>query len=97
MSIQPDQPATDLTVRLQPRARREAIIGERDGVLQIAVSAPPLDGQANEALCRLIAKRARIARSRVHVVKGRRSRVKVVRIDGIGSEHVRRALGLNEP
>lgn len=90
----PGVPATDLTVRLQPRAKRDAIVGERGGVLRIAVSAPPVDGRANDALCRLIAKQARIARSRVHIIRGERSREKVVRIDGMTGVQLRQALGL---
>lgn len=91
-----DPLATELTVRLQPRANRDAIIGERSGVLRIAVTAPPVDGQANEALCRLIAKQAHIARSRVSVVRGERSREKVVRVDGMTGEQLRGALGIAE-
>lgn len=90
----PEEPATDLAVRLQPRARRDAIIGEQDGVLRIAVSAPPVDGRANEALCRLIARQARIARGRVHVIRGERSRMKIVRVERMSAAQLRHALGL---
>ena len=52
--------ACEIAVRLQPRARANEIVGERDGVLLVRVTAPPVDGRANDALCRLIAKRARL-------------------------------------
>jgi uncharacterized protein (TIGR00251 family) len=87
-------PDAELTVRLQPRARRNAIVEERDGVLRVTVAAAPVDGQANAALCKLIAKRAGVARGRVSVVRGERSRDKVVRVEGLGSAEVRAALGL---
>jgi uncharacterized protein len=87
-------PDAELTVRLQPRARRNAIVEERDGVLRVTVAAAPVDGQANAALCKLIAKRAGVARGRVSVVRGERSRDKVVRVDGLGTAEVRAALGL---
>ena len=87
-------PDAELTVRLQPRARRNAIVDERDGVLRVTVAAAPVDGQANAALCKLIAKRARVARGRVTVVRGERSRDKVVRVEGLGTAEVRAALGL---
>jgi uncharacterized protein len=87
-------PDAELTVRLQPRARRNAIVEERDGVLRVTVAAAPVDGQANAALCKLIAKRAGVARGRVSVVRGERSRDKVVRVDGVGTAEVRAALGL---
>ena len=87
-------PDAELTVRLQPRARRNAIVDERDGVLRVTVAAAPVDGQANAALCKLIAKRAGVARGRVTVVRGERSRDKVVRVEGLGTAEVRAALGL---
>jgi uncharacterized protein (TIGR00251 family) len=86
-------PDAELTVRLQPRARRNAIVEERDGVLRVTVAAAPVDGQANAALCKLIAKRAGVARGRVTVVRGERSRDKVVRVEGLGTAEVRAALG----
>src|SRR4051794_15985672 len=77
-------PDAELSVRLQPRGRRNAIGEERDGVLRVTVAAAPVDGQANAALCKLIAKRAGVARGRVSVVRGERSREKVVRVEGLG-------------
>jgi uncharacterized protein (TIGR00251 family) len=84
----------ELAVRLQPRARANAIVGERDGVVIVRVTAPPVDGRANEALCRLIAKRARVGLQRVSVVRGAGAREKVVRVEGIDSKELRRALEL---
>jgi hypothetical protein len=84
----------EIAVRLQPRARANAIVGERDGMLAVRVTAPPVDGRANEALCRLIAKRARVGVRRVSVVRGAGRREKVVRVEGIGVEELRAALGL---
>jgi len=56
-----------------------------DGVLRARVSAPPVDGKANKALCRLIAKQVGVAPSRVSVVRGEKSRDKVVQVDGVES------------
>ena len=58
------------------------------------VTAAPVEGQANAALCKLLAKRAGIARGRVSVVRGERSRDKVVRVEGLALDELRRALGL---
>jgi uncharacterized protein len=80
----------DLTVRLQPRARRDEILGERNGAVVIRVTAPPVDGRANDALCRLIAKVAGVAPSRVEIVRGHASRDKVVRVAGIDEEELHR-------
>jgi uncharacterized protein (TIGR00251 family) len=85
---------TDLNVRLQPRARKEEIVGERDGRIVIRVTAPPVDGKANEALCRLIARAANVAPSRVAVVRGHTGRNKVVRVEGVDHATLRNALGV---
>jgi len=81
-----------IAVRLTPRARANEIAGERNGVLLVRVTSPPVDGQANAALCRVIAKRAGVGVRRVSIVRGAGSREKVVRVDGIGAEDLRRAL-----
>ncbi len=87
-------PDADLTVRLQPRAKRNTLVAERDGVLHVSVAAAPVEGRANAALCKLIAKRAGVARGRVSVIRGERSREKVVRVEGLAPGELRRALGL---
>jgi uncharacterized protein len=69
-------------------------VGERDGVLRVSVAAAPVEGQANAALCKLIAKRAGVARGRVSVIRGERSREKMVRVEGVTLDELRRALGL---
>jgi uncharacterized protein (TIGR00251 family) len=85
---------TDLTVRLQPRARRDEVVGERGGAVVVRVTAPPVDGKANAALCRLIAKAAGVAPSKVTLVRGHAAREKVVRVEGVDEPALRRALGL---
>ncbi len=72
-------------------------MGDRDGVLRVSVAAAPVEGQANAALCKLIAKRAGVARARVSVIRGERSREKVVRVEGVTLDELRRALGLASP
>jgi uncharacterized protein (TIGR00251 family) len=84
----------EIAVRLQPRARANEIVGERDGSLLVRVTAPPIDGRANDALCRLIAKRARVGVRSVSVVRGAGAREKVVRVEGVDAEALRVALGL---
>jgi uncharacterized protein YggU (UPF0235/DUF167 family) len=72
-----------IAVRLRPRAGRDELVEMRDGVLVARVSAPPIEGRANDALCRLIAKTLGIAPSRVTVIRGERSREKLVEVQGI--------------
>ena len=84
----------EIGVRLQPRVSRAGVVGERSGAVVIRVTAPPVDGRANAALCALVAELAGVPRSRVQVVRGGRARDKVVRVEGIGPAELRRALGL---
>lgn len=81
-------------MRLQPRARRTELAGLRDGALLARVTAPPVDGRANEALCRLIAGAAGVPPSRVSVARGHTARDKVVRVEGADPAALRAALGL---
>jgi uncharacterized protein (TIGR00251 family) len=81
-----------LHVRLQPRARRDEVVGERSGAIVIRVTAPPVDGKANAALCALVARAAGIPASRVSVVRGQTARDKVLRVEGAEEMALRRAL-----
>ena len=56
------------------------------------VTAPALEGRANAALCRLIAKRARIGVGRVSIARGTRAREKLVRVEGVSVGELRGAL-----
>lgn len=73
----------ELNVRLQPRAKRTELVGVRDGVLIARVSAPPVDGKANAALCKLLAKRLGVPPSTVAVIRGQSARDKVVSVAGV--------------
>ena len=63
----------------------------------VRVTAPPVDGKANAALCRLIAKRAGVPPSKVTVASGRTARDKVLEVEGIAAHELRTALGLTRP
>lgn len=83
----------ELLIRLQPRGRSDEIVGERAGRMLIRVTAPPVDRRANEALCRLIAKRGGVPRGRVAVVRGQRSRDKTVSVEDAPADLRTRLLG----
>jgi uncharacterized protein (TIGR00251 family) len=85
---------SELRVRLQPRARRDEVVGERAGAVLIRVTAPPVDGKANDALCRLVAKKAGVAPSRVTLIRGQAARDKTLEIEGVDTAALRAALGL---
>ncbi len=81
-----------IRVRVQPRASRTEVTGEHDGALRIRVAAPPVEGEANEALVRFLSKRLRVAASRVTVVSGSASRTKQVEVEGVDAGDVARLL-----
>jgi len=83
-----------IAVRVQARAKQEEIVGERDGRLLLRVSAPPVEGRANDRACRLLAKRLGVPPGRVRVARGASSRDKLVEVEGLEADALRRALGL---
>jgi uncharacterized protein (TIGR00251 family) len=85
----------DLQVRLTPRASAERVVLMEDGSLAVRVSAPPVDGRANDALIRAVADALGLAPSRVRLVRGARSRTKTLRISG--SDLERRVARLGGP
>jgi len=76
-------PETLLKVRVQPGASRNEIVGKRDGVVIVRVTAPPADGKANKAACKLLAETCGIAPSSVEIVRGESRRDTVVRLGGL--------------
>ena len=81
-----------ISVKIQPRASKNEIIRREDGGLKIRLTAPPVDGAANEALVKFLAHKLGVAKSSVEIVSGQTSRDKTIRIDGLSSEDVERLL-----
>jgi uncharacterized protein len=77
-----------LAVRVQPRASRAKVVGMQADRLKIALTSPPVDGAANKALCQMIAKELRVAKGRVVLLRGERSREKLLSIQGVDRESV---------
>jgi uncharacterized protein YggU (UPF0235/DUF167 family) len=63
-----------------PRARRDGVDGERAGRLLVRVTAAPVDGKANDAVCKVLAAHLGVPERAVTVISGLRSRDKVVRV-----------------
>jgi uncharacterized protein (TIGR00251 family) len=83
-----------IEVRVQPRARRDEITGQRAGALVVRVTAPPVEGKANEAVRRLLAQRLGIAPGKVAIVRGEGARDKLIEVEGLEPAELRRALGV---
>ena len=72
-----------IEVRITPNASKDEITGKaEDGRLRVRIQSPPVDGAANRRLIRFIAKTAGVAKSKVRIVRGERSRDKALEIDG---------------
>jgi uncharacterized protein len=82
-----------IPVRLTPRANQEVIEDWQEDVLRARVTAPPVDGKANEALLRLLAEALFLPRSRLSIVQGGRSRRKLVQVSGLSQSEVDTRLG----
>jgi uncharacterized protein len=81
-----------LAVRVQPGARKNGVTGVHADAVKIALTAPPLDGKANEALIAFLAEALRLPRARVAIVAGLTSRAKTLRITGKSAAEVEAAL-----
>ncbi|MGA2720952.1 MAG: DUF167 domain-containing protein [Bryobacteraceae bacterium] len=83
-----------LTVKVHPRARRSAVTGRLGDAWKLDLTAPPVEGKANEECVRLLAEVAGVARAQVRIVTGLTSRTKVVEIEGVSEEEFGRAAGI---
>ena len=72
-----------LRVRVQPRAKRNALAGQMEQEWKLFLTAPPLDGRANQACIEFFARGLKIPQSRVRLVAGEKSRHKVFELEGV--------------
>ncbi len=86
-----------LKLHVTPGAREERILGWREGSLRLKVRARPEKGRANEAALRLLASRLGLRRTSLNIVRGIASREKLVEVDGLSEQELRRLLGLASP
>lgn len=83
---------TRISVKVKPRASRDALEGWQDDALVVRLTSPPVEGAANISLIRLLAKRTGVARSRIRIVSGDKGRTKVLEFTGIGPDDLRERL-----
>jgi uncharacterized protein (TIGR00251 family) len=81
-----------LAVRVHPGARKNAVTGTHADELKIALTAPPVDGKANEALIAFLAETLRLPRARIAIIAGLTNRSKTLRITGKSATEVAAAL-----
>jgi len=75
-------------VRVHPRAKKDAITGEMGDALKVSLTAPPVEGRANEACIEFFARLLKVPRSSVSIASGRSSRNKVICVAGVASTEV---------
>jgi len=89
VELRVDGDAVILRVRVAPRASREAIAGVHDGALKVSLTAPPVEGAANAALVKLLAKRLGVPRRDVAILRGESGRDKTLRVVGTTPDAIR--------
>ena len=82
-----------LPVHLQPGAKKTELAGRHGDALKIKVQAPPVEGAANDAAIRFLAKTLGVSRSRVELIRGHKSREKSFCIQGISLDEAKAKLG----
>jgi uncharacterized protein (TIGR00251 family) len=92
LDIKEDQNGVVVKIRVQPRAAKNSLAGEMEGALKVRLTAPPVDGAANEACCKFLAEIFGIAKSNVEIVSGHTGRNKLVRIRGVREAKARELL-----
>lgn len=75
-----------LEIQVQPRSSRNQVVGEQDGRLKIKLTAPPVEGEANQALINYLAQLLQIPKKNIKLLKGESSRLKLVEIIGINKQ-----------
>jgi uncharacterized protein (TIGR00251 family) len=79
---------TKLTLRVSPGAARDRVVGRHGDGWKVRVAAPPAGGKANDAVVRLLADAAGIARRDVEIVAGHGSREKIVSLQGVDRDEL---------
>ena len=92
-----NEETTIFKIHLLPRASRDEICGLQGDAIKVRVTAPPIEGKANMALQRFIAKKLHLAASQVEIMAGKRSRKKILKVSGISRTEVEKALGCTLP
>ncbi|MEN6391034.1 MAG: DUF167 domain-containing protein [Syntrophomonas sp.] len=83
-----------IEIKVQPRSSRNQILGEQDGALRVKLTAPPVDGEANQALLAFLAGQLKIPRKNLRIIRGESSRQKLLEVTGLSGSDLVKRLGL---
>ncbi|HET9955586.1 MAG TPA: DUF167 domain-containing protein [Polyangiaceae bacterium] len=79
---------TTVSVKVKPRASKSRILGLRDGALEVAVAAPPVDGEANAELLKTLATRLGVPKSQLEITSGATGRLKRITVSGLDEDEL---------
>jgi len=92
IAIQDTPAGATFSIKIHPRARKNAITGELGDALKLSLTAPPLEGRANDACIEFFANLLKVPRSSVTIASGQKSRMKVIRIAGVSADELQEKL-----
>ncbi len=93
-TVRETKEGAQFAVRVQPRASRNKIAGVMGDAVKLAITAPPVDGKANEAVIAFFATLFKVPKSSVNIVSGETGRNKMIAVRGVSVDTVRAALGV---
>ena len=88
LEVEDREGAVTFSMRVQPRASKDEIVGEMGGALKVRLRAPAVEGRANEALVEFLAQLLKRPRSTVRILSGERSRTKRIEIHGVTRQEI---------
>jgi uncharacterized protein (TIGR00251 family) len=88
LKLSQSRDATLLAVKVSPGARQEAVLGEHDGALKVAIAAPAQRGKANRSLIHFLAELLQHSPSQIAILRGHASREKLVAVSGLNPQQV---------
>jgi uncharacterized protein len=93
LAIHETADGVSFAIKVRPRAKNNALTGELGNTLKVSLTAPPVEGRANQACIEFFAKLLKVPRSSVTIASGQTSRNKVIRVAGLTAQQVRDRLG----
>src|SRR5258708_1694599 len=93
ISIRDTASGATFTVRVHPRAKKNAIAGVVGDALKLSLTAPPVEGRANEAAIAFLAEVLHVPRGSITIAAGQSSRNKVIRVAGLAAAEIAARLG----
>jgi len=82
----------EISLRVHPNAARNGVVGFAEGVWRVKIAAPPLKGRANRELITFLARELGLSKGSLIIIKGHTSRNKVIAVDGLTQEEIKRRL-----